>query len=412
MSVTVYLDKRAVRDGAPAPLKLAIRRKGVTAYIPLDMKILPRQWNERRSEVVSHPNAKRMNVIIGQEKLAAETAILRLMESNEIASLDAAHLRERVQRITHPEAYAERQAENLFRARYVRWMELQENKGTRGLYAFTLRKMEAFDKRLRGRSFEDITRDYLQDFESHCARTEAKNTRNIHLRNIRAVFNDAIDSGITAAYPFRKYHVKPEPTPKKALTVEQLRALINAPCEPYQVQYRDMFLLMFYFRGINTGDLLLAKKDAVRDGRLEYKRNKVGSLFTVKIEPEARAILDRYKGRKRLLNPLDTYKDYLDYLHHMNDALKAIGRTRGKRGKVVADGMYPKLSTNWARHTWATIGINLDIPKETIRIGMGHGTKSVTDIYIDFDMKKVDEANRRIMDYVLYGKDWRDEQKK
>jgi integrase len=161
------------------------------------------------------------------------------------------------------------------------------------------------------------------------------------------VFNDAIDSGITAAYPFRKYHVKPEPTPKKALTVEQLRALINAPCEPYQVQYRDMFLLMFYFRGINTGDLLLAKKDAVRDGRLEYKRNKVGSLFTVKIEPEARAILDRYKGRKRLLNPLDTYKDYLDYLHHMNDALKAIGRTRGKRGKVVADGMYPKLSTNW-----------------------------------------------------------------
>jgi hypothetical protein len=164
MSVTVYLDKRAVRDGAPAPLKLAIRRKGVTAFIPLDMKILPKQWNERRSEVVSHPNAKRMNVIIGQEKLAAETAILRLMESNEIASLDAAHLRERVQMITHPEAYTERQAENLFRARYVRWMELQENKGTRGLYAFTLRKLEAFDRRLHGRSFEDITRDYLQDF--------------------------------------------------------------------------------------------------------------------------------------------------------------------------------------------------------------------------------------------------------
>ena len=26
-------------------------------------------------------------------------------------------------------------------------------------------------------------------------------------------------------------------------------------------------------------------------------------------------------------------------------------------------------------------------------------------IYIDFDQKKVDEANRKVMDYVLYGKE-------
>ena len=411
MAVTIYLDKRATKDGVPAPLKIAIRRKGVTAFIPLDIKILPKQWNERRMEVISHPNAKLLNVIINREKLAVETAILRLTESQEIADLDARQLRERVWMIAHPEAYAAKQDGNLFRARFVRWMELQTNKGTRGLYAFTLRKLDAFDKRLRAKSFEDITRDYLQNFESHCAKTEMKNTRNIHLRNIRAVFNDAIDSGITASYPFRRYNVKPEPTQKKALTADELRALINAPCEPYQVQYRDMFLLMFMFRGINIGDLALAKKDAVRDGRLEYKRNKVGTLFSVKVEPEAQAIIDRYKGRKRLLNPLDTYKSYLDYLHHLNDGLKGIGRAKGKHGKVVGDGLFPKLSSNWARHTWATIGINIDIPKETIRVGMGHGTKSVTDIYIDFDMKKVDEANRRILDYVLYGKDWREEKK-
>ena len=63
MPVTIYLDKRAVKPGAAAPLKIAIRRKGITAFIPLEMKILPKQWNERRKEVVGHPNAKRMNVI-------------------------------------------------------------------------------------------------------------------------------------------------------------------------------------------------------------------------------------------------------------------------------------------------------------------------------------------------------------
>ena len=46
----------------------------------------------------------------------------------------------------------------------------------------------------------------------------------------------------------------------------------------------------------------------------------------------------------------------------------------------------------------------LDIPKETIAAALGHGGNTVTDIYIDFDRRKVDEANRRVLDWVLYGK--------
>lgn len=35
---------------------------------------------------------------------------------------------------------------------------------------------------------------------------------------------------------------------------------------------------------------------------------------------------------------------------------------------------------------------------------MGHSNGvRVTDTYIDFDMRKVDEANRRIIDLILYG---------
>jgi integrase len=53
------------------------------------------------------------------------------------------------------------------------------------------------------------------------------------------------------------------------------------------------------------------------------------------------------------------------------------------------------------RHTWATIAARLDLPKETISKALGHGRKSVTDIYIDFDQSKVDEANRKVIDYVF-----------
>ena len=68
--------------------------------------------------------------------------------------------------------------------------------------------------------------------------------------------------------------------------------------------------------------------------------------------------------------------------------------------------LFPDISTYWARHTWATIAASLDIPKETISAALGHEIGSrVTSIYIDFDQKKVDEANRKVMDYVLYGKE-------
>lgn len=59
---------------------------------------------------------------------------------------------------------------------------------------------------------------------------------------------------------------------------------------------------------------------------------------------------------------------------------------------------------HWARHTLATIAAELDIPKETIAAALGHGGNTVTDIYIRFDQRKVDDANRRVMDYVLYGR--------
>lgn len=40
-----YLDKRAVKEGQPAPLKIVITLNRKHAYINLDVKLLPEQWN-------------------------------------------------------------------------------------------------------------------------------------------------------------------------------------------------------------------------------------------------------------------------------------------------------------------------------------------------------------------------------
>lgn len=101
---------------------------------------------------------------------------------------------------------------------------------------------------------------------------------------------------------------------------------------------------------------------------------------------------------------MDRYSDHTSFISKINKNLKLIGPysiTPDSRHKKIVSPLFPKLSTYWARHTWATIAASLDIPKETISHALGHGNDTVTDVYIDFDLGKVDEANRKVIDYVL-----------
>ena len=257
-------------------------------------------------------------------------------------------------------------------------------------------------------NFEDVTKEWLTSFENFLAQTSpSKNARNIHLRNIRAVFNYGIDNELTTAYPFRKFKIRSVPTAKRSLTVEQLRTLFNFPVEPFQEQYLDMFKLIFFLIGINTVDLFRLKPDNLQNGRLTYVRAKTGRMYDIKVEPEAMEIINKYRGKNYLINVLDRYDNYKDYAKRLNDNLKHIGKVKrvGLGGKKVITPIFPSLTTYYARHTWATLAYSLDIPKETISSALGHEIGNrITSIYINFDQRKVDEANRKLIDYVLYDK--------
>ncbi len=280
-----------------------------------------------------------------------------------------------------------------------KFVSLKSNEGTKTNYTTTRNKLLNYDPNC---TFETMDREWLTKFENYMSKTMKINAYAIHLRNIRAIFNYALDEEITTLYPFRKFRIKKEVTPKRNITVEQLRLLRDYKVEPYQEKYRDMFMLMFYLIGINAADLFRLTTANVIGGRIVYHRAKTHKLYSIKIEPEAKTILDKYKGNKFLINPCDLYKDYRDFLHHMNDALKEIGpfEIKGRGGMKVRKPLFPDLSSYWARHTWATIAASLDIPKETISAALGHEIGSdVTSIYIEFDRKKIDEANRKIIDY-------------
>ena len=342
-------------------------------------------------------DAKRLNTALDNQRLRVQARLLRLREDGRLAGASNTYLRKL---LTAPDMddVPEEDKRTSFWTIAERCISTKEGR-TKLVYLHTLSKLRAFAGGCP-LYIENIDRVWLHDFEASIG--GKVNSRALHLRNLRHICNFALDEELTTHYPFRKFKIRTEETLKKALTVDQLRALLTMPVEPWQEEYRDMFWLMFLLRGINAVDLFGATPDQVVDGRLEYRRSKVGTLLSVKLEPEALELIEKYRGKAHLVAPLDRYTNYKDYLRRMDYGLKSLGRPTGKRGKILGKGMFPKLSSNWARHTWATLCAELDIPDPTITLGMGHKTAGhkTTAIYIKRDMKKVDDANRKVIDYI------------
>lgn len=387
-----YLDKRSSRHpaGTPYPLKLAINRKGQTAYLTLGVSLLPSQWDSRAGRIISHPEKQALNILINSCRTSAEIAIAELQTSGRIAGMSITKIRDYIANKGDGSS-----SKSSLEAQFAAFISTKaKGSRTREIYEGTLSRLRAYDRHLSSRALEDVDRSYLTAFDSFLARTSpSRNARNIHLRNIRAVFNFAIDEEVTTAYPFRRFKIRPEPTRKRSLSLETLRAFFSVPLEPWQEKYRDIFKLIFFLCGINIVDLLRLRK--VIGGRIEYRRAKTGRLYSIKVEPEALDIITRLRGKAYLLYPLDRTHRYRTYAMILNRELAVIS-------KLIPD--CPKVTTYWARHTWATIAASLDIPKETIAAALGHGGHTVTDIYIDFDQRKVDAANRRVLDFVLYNR--------
>lgn len=402
ITLTFYLDSRAVKPGNPAPLKLSVHRDSKRAFINTGIRLKVNQWDKGLRCVKRRPDAPVLNARLKKLLQDTEQLVWELHGQGRFAGLDAPQIKDILVTELDPERKAA--AEDASRLERIMAASVELHSGrTREIYEHTVKRLKAwlgpgYSSVMAG----DVTRSWLERFDAFLATTSPKkNARNIHFRNIRAAFNRAIDDGIITCYPFRSFKLRPEPTRKRALSIDQIRKIITAKLPEGTLSYaRDLWVMIFCLRGINFVDLChLTGIDA--DGCIRYTRAKTHRLYTVKVEPEAAELISRNRGKKWLVCALDRHPEYRTCyfsirrsLHQLRDFLNADD-----------DGIrIDELSTYYARHSWATIAALLDIPKETIAAGLGHGGNTVTDIYIDFDQRKVDAANRRILDWVFYGR--------
>lgn len=400
------LDPRVKKDGTTSVM-LSFIHKRYRRKVNLGISVDASLWNEEEATVAkNHEGSKVINQRMRLFKAAADSVILRHLHSD----VDGETIFNQIVWALFPDRVekqeAEKEDENALLSVARRFTALKKP-STRLTYERTVKHIEAFIAKGQSNSLDEVNKAWLTAFDNYLAESNpSPNARALHFRNLRAIFNYAIDEELTTNYPFRRFKIKTVKTEKRNVSVETLRQIFNYPIEDWQVAYRDMFKLSFMLMGINFADMLNLEKEAMREGRIVFNRHKTARLYSMKVEPEALELIEKYAGEKHLLSIMDGRKDYLQYIRQTNNALCKIGdcERSGLGGKKTHHAICPDLSTYWARHTWATIAASLDIPKETIAAALGHGGNTVTDIYIDFDRKKVDDANRKVLDWVLYGK--------
>jgi site-specific recombinase XerD len=188
---------------------------------------------------------------------------------------------------------------------------------------------------------------------------------------------------------------------KQKLTAVELTSLValELPEGSLLAATRDLFLLQVYLRGVRVGDLLQAYSRNFSEGRFVYTDDKQDKNYDIKLIPQAKAIVDRYKGRYARLFPFFTWtpnkkmtkwNNERERLKHKETCTSVVNANL----KVLAAmaGINKPLSSHIARHTYARMAIDkIKNPMITMDL-LGHSSLTIHQGYLN-DIKKTDELD-------------------
>ncbi len=401
---TIRLDTRRMLKDGTYPIQIVVGH-GTDLYLKTGVYATKDEWNTFTLQYVGKGSRRVNSALVSMVTMVANR-IMDLKEKGIWGKLSRAQIKEMLTDLDLEKPTIDVPTlADVFVS-----MCLGRAERTKGITKSTALKIQAFGYDPKKLHFEQINRVWLDDFYTSMSGMSV-NTKAAYMKTIKRAFNWALDHDITTNNPFRHYRIKEEQTQMRDLPIDKMRQLIDLPLQGLYPEYRDLFMLTFYLIGINTVDLADCTPDSIVNGRLEYRRHKTNKLYSIKIEPEAMEIINRYRGEKHLIRCFDRYKDYKALQGSVNNALSKMGSALlDDNGNFVRTGNHRKemqplqngLSLYWARYSWATYAADLDIPKDTISeaLGHSHGAK-VTGVYIKYNRDKVDAANRRVIDYVL-----------
>lgn len=259
---------------------------------------------------------------------------------------------------------------------------------------------------------EEINVKTMKAFEN--ALKDRKRAQSLYPNSIKTIFNaareyynDEDNDIIRIKHSLDRYKpVEQNVAEKRALDVETIRRIFSLPYDNIKVRGKssrhdlalDCFRLSFCLMGINSSDLYSAGR--LEDNTIIYDRIKTKDRrrdkaeIHVKITDYIKPLVEKYKGKTHVFNFSERFTTMESFNRAINIGLKEIGKEIG----------VDKLQYYAARHSMATIAANdVKISKYIVNDMLNHTDQSlkITELYIKKDFTQINEANVKLLDYVL-----------
>jgi site-specific recombinase XerD len=243
--------------------------------------------------------------------------------------------------------------------------------------------------------------DWLKKFEKEIVEVKSGSLSTVgtYLRPLRAIYNIAIRENpmYEKSSPFKKggYQIPASTKVKKALTKKDLRALLeSSPKTPEQQKAKDYWFFSFYSQGMNVNDIarLRYKDFDFSINKFYFFRNKTKNSRRTDLYPIDVFINDyllefiekyktTFKNQNQFIFPILSQNDdenekkrkIRNFIRFINQHIKKLAND---------NEISPKISVNWARHTFTTLGVNASLSLEELRQFLGHQNIRTTQTYV------------------------------
>ena len=381
-------------EGKEGCIYFQIIHNRVVRQLNTDYRIFASEWNEDTETIIA--NGDRTNIVNAiKEHLAWDVARLNKV----VAQLDAErHKYSADDVITAFHRLTKEVSLFSFWHNVIAQLKQLGKVRTAETYTATLKSFMKFQNN-QDVPLDGITSDMMLLYEAHLkARGVRMNTISFYMRIFRAVYNRAVEKGLTPQNnPFRHVYTGVDKTVKRAIPIKSIKALkeLDLSLKPSLDFARDMFLFSFYTRGMSFIDMAYLKKSDLKNGILTYRRRKTGQELSIKWEKCMDEIIAKYpKNETDFLLPIITNqgeerRQYDNALHLVNYHLKDLSEMLQLQRPLT---MYV------ARHSWASAAKAKNVPLSVISEGMGHDSEATTQIYLaSLETSVVDKANKMIL---------------
>jgi integrase len=399
-SIKILLRDKATKEGFfPIVLKIIKDRK--PKVISLGMECLKKDWDEANSQFKkNHPNYIQRNRVL----LKLKEKALKVIDGFNIEEVDFTLTQ-------FEDSFRGKKDSNisvrLFWEDKIADLNKAGRTGNARAYLDTMNSFFKFAKNLQLK-FRDINVEMLDKYETHLRATGSKvGGIGVRMRELRALYNDAIKRGIVdeKLYPFKTYKVSKLKGSgiKKALTKAEIKKIIDFDelKHPHLAESKKLLLFSYFTSGMNFFDIMKLRWSNIQNGRIVYTRSKTKGNFSVKILEPVRIILDEYKNQnittdyvfpillKEGLTPIQIENRKAKKLKQFNNDLKKIAEIQGIESKV---------TSYVARHSYATNLKESGVSTDMISQSMGHQNVGITTAYLkDFDNNIIDDANEKLL---------------